>query len=101
MKSVNLGEKLAKFSTHWDPHVIADYNDNEVMVVKFKGEFPVHKHDNTDDFYTPRSGIKTGTSLEIAGLGGDSQYLKSSSYFKMSVLSCFIVLKQGRISVPQ
>ena len=51
MKSVNLEEKLAHFSTHWDPHVIADYNDNEVMVVKLIGEYPFHKHDSTDDFF--------------------------------------------------
>lgn len=48
---VNLAEKLAQFSTHWDPHVVADYNNNDVMVVKFKGEFPLHTHDDTDDFF--------------------------------------------------
>lgn len=51
MKPINLNEKLAQFSTHWDPHVIADYNDNEVMVVKFQGEFPFHLHEDTDDFF--------------------------------------------------
>ena len=44
MKTVNLNEKLGQFSSHWDPHVIADYNENEVMVVKFIGEYPFHKH---------------------------------------------------------
>ena len=29
----------------------ADYNDNDVMVVKFKGEYPFHKHETTDDFF--------------------------------------------------
>ncbi|RXJ98347.1 outer membrane protein assembly factor BamA [Arcobacter sp. CECT 8986] len=43
---------------------------------------PYINFNNTDDFYLPRSGIKAGTSLEIAGLGGDSKYLKSSTYFK-------------------
>lgn len=51
MKAINLAEKLALFSTHWDPHVVAGYNGNDVMVVKFKGEFPFHKHDTTDDFF--------------------------------------------------
>lgn len=51
MKSNNLTDKLELFSTHWEPHVIAQYNENDVMVVKFKGEFPFHKHDNTDDFF--------------------------------------------------
>ena len=51
MKTINLAEKLSHFSSHWDPHVVADYNENEVMVVKFRGEFPYHKHDDTDDFF--------------------------------------------------
>ncbi|WP_305989143.1 cupin domain-containing protein [Roseibium sp. MMSF_3544] len=51
MKSISLSDKLAQFSSHWDPHVVSDYNDNDVMVVKFKGEFPFHKHDDTDDFF--------------------------------------------------
>lgn len=51
MKTINLNDKLSRFDTHWDPHVVADYNDNDVMVVKFQGEFPFHKHDTTDDFF--------------------------------------------------
>lgn len=51
MNKVNLAEKLSLFSSHWDPHVVASYNDNDVMVVKFQGEFPYHKHDTTDDFF--------------------------------------------------
>ena len=48
---VNLAEKLSHFKTHWDPHVVADYNDNDVMLVKFQGEFPWHNHPETDDFF--------------------------------------------------
>ncbi len=51
MKTINLDEKLNQFSSHWNPHVIADYNDNDVMVVRFIGEYPFHKHDTTDDFF--------------------------------------------------
>ena len=51
MKTINIGEKLAQFTTHWDPKVVANYNANDVMVVKFKGEYPFHRHDDTDDFF--------------------------------------------------
>ncbi len=51
MTPINLAEKIAQFSSHWDPHVVADYNDNEVMVVRFQGEFPFHLHEDTDDFF--------------------------------------------------
>lgn len=51
MKKINLAEKLSLFSSHWDPKVVASYNNNDVMVVKFQGEYPFHKHDNSDDFF--------------------------------------------------
>ncbi len=51
MQTINLNDKLSMFDSHWDPHVVSNYNNNEVMVVKFKGEFPYHKHDTTDDFF--------------------------------------------------
>ena len=51
MSRVNLAEKLALFSSHWDPKVIGDYNDNDIMVVKFQGEYPFHNHLDTDDFF--------------------------------------------------
>ena len=56
MTPIDLAEKLKHFNTHWDPHVIADYNDNDVMVVKFQGEFPYHLHAHTDDFFLVLSG---------------------------------------------
>jgi mannose-6-phosphate isomerase-like protein (cupin superfamily) len=59
MSTINLTDKLSKFSSHWDPHVVADYNDNEVMVVKFSGEFPFHLHENTDDFFLVLQGEMT------------------------------------------
>ena len=31
---VNLAEKLASFSDHWAPRIVARYNDNEVRLVK-------------------------------------------------------------------
>ncbi len=48
---VNLAEKLATFSDHWSPRTVARFNECDVMVVKVKGEFVWHKHDDTDDFF--------------------------------------------------
>ena len=50
-KAVNLAEKLKLFSEHWSPKVVAEYNGNDIMVVKIKGEFPFHSHADTDDFF--------------------------------------------------
>jgi len=43
---------------------------------------PYINFDDTDNFFTPRHGMKAGTSLEYAGLGGQAKYLKSLNYFK-------------------
>lgn len=40
---------------------------------------PYINYDNTDDYYFPTNGFRFGTSLEYAGVGGDSKYMKSSS----------------------
>ena len=49
--TVNLAEKLARFSEHWAPRTVATFNGHDVMVVKAKGEFVWHKHDDTDDLF--------------------------------------------------
>ena len=51
MKAINLSDKFALFDSHWDPKVVSNYNQNDVMVVKFQGEYDFHKHDDTDDFF--------------------------------------------------
>jgi mannose-6-phosphate isomerase-like protein (cupin superfamily) len=48
---INLAAKLATFSDHWSPRTIAQLNNFDVMVVKAKGEFVWHKHEETDDFF--------------------------------------------------
>lgn len=42
---------------------------------------PAISFNNTDDYYLPRSGIIASTSLEYAGLGGDQEFISSSSQF--------------------
>ena len=49
--AVNLKQKLSTFSEHWSPKIVSSFNDNDVMVVKVKGEFVWHSHDDTDDFF--------------------------------------------------
>lgn len=49
--AIDLSEKLSSFSEHWSPRTVTQFNDCDVMVVKVKGEFVWHKHDDTDDFF--------------------------------------------------
>lgn len=48
---IRLADKLAKFSDHWSPKIVASFNGHNVMVVKVKGEFIWHSHPDTDDFF--------------------------------------------------
>ena len=51
MDGVNLARKLATFSEHYEPRTIGQFNGHDLMVVKVKGPFVWHKHDDTDDFF--------------------------------------------------
>ena len=54
---VDLAAKLATFSDYFSPRTVANINDYDVMVVKVKGEFVWHKHDETDDFFLVLKGV--------------------------------------------
>ena len=56
---VNLASKLRRVEGHWQPHIVAMLNDYKVVVVKVKGEFVWHKHDETDDFFLVLDGRLT------------------------------------------
>ena len=54
---VNLIDKLASFSDHWAPRIVARYNDNEVRLVRVDGEFIWHQHDDTDELFLVIEGV--------------------------------------------
>jgi mannose-6-phosphate isomerase-like protein (cupin superfamily) len=56
---IDLAEKLAAFSEHWSPKVVARLNDYEVKVVKIHGEFVWHTHDDTDELFLVVAGELT------------------------------------------
>jgi mannose-6-phosphate isomerase-like protein (cupin superfamily) len=62
MTAIDLADKLSTFSEYWQPRVVAEFNGNDVMVVKTKGEFVWHKHDDTDDLFLV---LKGTLSIEL------------------------------------
>ncbi|HEU4517346.1 MAG TPA: cupin domain-containing protein [Steroidobacteraceae bacterium] len=48
---INLAGKLATFTEHYRPRTVGTFNGHDLMVVKLKGPFTWHKHDDTDDFF--------------------------------------------------
>ena len=72
MKAVNLAGKLALVDTHRDPRVVASYNGNDIMVVKFEGGFPFHDHPDTGDFFLVIEGevmLDVGEETHVLGPG--------------------------------
>jgi mannose-6-phosphate isomerase-like protein (cupin superfamily) len=51
MKPINLAEKLTAFAEYYKPRTVGEFNGHDLMVVKIKGPFTWHKHDDTDDFF--------------------------------------------------
>ncbi len=56
---INFQEKLAKFSDHWAPKIIAQMNDYHFKLVKFQGDFVWHSHDATDEVFIVLDGEMT------------------------------------------
>ena len=51
IRKVNLAEKLSQFSEYYSPKIVGEVNDAHVKVVKLKGEFVWHHHDNEDELF--------------------------------------------------
>ena len=51
MEKVNLAEKFAQFSAHWQPKVVAELNGQQVKLAKFQGPFVWHHHEHEDELF--------------------------------------------------
>jgi mannose-6-phosphate isomerase-like protein (cupin superfamily) len=59
VNAVNLAQKLATFAEYWQPRTVGQFNGHDLMVVKVKGEFVWHRHEDTDDFFLVLEGRVT------------------------------------------
>jgi mannose-6-phosphate isomerase-like protein (cupin superfamily) len=51
MDKVNLSDKLARISAHWQPKIVGDLNGQQVKLVKFSGPFVWHSHEHEDELF--------------------------------------------------
>lgn len=51
MEKLIIEEKLKLIREHWDPKIAGELNGQHIKLVKFKGEFTWHKHDNEDEMF--------------------------------------------------
>lgn len=51
MEKVNLFEKLKLIDKFWDPKIIGELNGQYMKLVKFKGDFDWHHHEDEDECF--------------------------------------------------
>jgi len=51
MEKVNLTEKFSQVTEHYSPKIAGELNGQMVKLVKFKGPFVWHHHDNEDELF--------------------------------------------------
>ena len=51
MVKVNVREKLALISDHWNPRIAGELNGQHVKLVKFQGAFVWHNHAHEDEMF--------------------------------------------------
>ena len=51
MEKVNLNHKFSLFTDYWSPKIAGELNDSHVKLVKLKGEFVWHHHEQEDELF--------------------------------------------------
>ena len=96
---VNLAEKLGQFSQHWSPRVVAEMNDYQFKLVKVKGDFVWHDHQDTDEVFLV---IKGSLDIELrtatVHLSGGELYVvpKGVEHRPVAQEECHILLVEPR-----
>jgi len=62
INKVNISEKLSLYDDHWVPRIVGELNGQYVKVVKFKGAYDWHHHENEDELFLV---IKGRFTLEL------------------------------------
>ena len=62
MEKINLLQKFSLFSEYWNPKIVGELNGQQVKLVKFKGPFTWHHHDQEDELFLV---IKGSFTMEL------------------------------------
>jgi mannose-6-phosphate isomerase-like protein (cupin superfamily) len=74
--AINLEQKLSLISEHWSPKVVAEMNDYQLKLVKLKGDFVWHKHDETDELFICVNGeMKIELRNDVVRLSGGELFV--------------------------
>lgn len=79
IESINLAQKFASFSDHWDPRIAAALNGQLVKLVKFKGPFVWHHHENEDELFLVVKGRMDMGLRDSAGSAAGERWVPVSA----------------------
>ncbi|HIO24433.1 MAG TPA: cupin domain-containing protein, partial [Candidatus Poseidoniales archaeon] len=88
-----------KFSDHWSPKVIAEMNDYQFKLVKIKGDFVWHNHEDTDEVFIVIEGkMKIEFENETVELNEGDMYVvaKGIQHKPSAENECKIMLVEPR-----
>lgn len=51
MRPVNLADSFTRFSDYWAPRILGEVNESHIKLVKLKGEFVWHHHEQEDELF--------------------------------------------------
>ena len=69
MKKINIAEKLDQIHDYWNPRIAAELNGQQIRLVKIKGIFDYHTHENDDEMFLVIEGnLKLDISSKIIDL---------------------------------
>jgi mannose-6-phosphate isomerase-like protein (cupin superfamily) len=51
IEKVNINQKLSLIADHWSPKIVGEINESYVKLVKLKGEFVWHHHEEEDEMF--------------------------------------------------
>ena len=101
-KIINLKKKFTKFNDYWSPKIIADFNNQEIKLVKVKGNFISHKHNETDEVFiilTGKLNIEFEDETIVVNEGEMIVIPRGKSHKPYSEEECKIILIERRNTV--
>ncbi|AZV52050.1 MULTISPECIES: cupin domain-containing protein [Bacillus] len=51
ISKINIQEKFLQINDYWNPRISGELNDSYIKMVKIKGEFIWHHHDDEDEMF--------------------------------------------------
>ena len=67
VRKVNLAEKFAEFEEQWSPKIAGEVNESYVKLVKFRGDFVWHRHENEDELFLVHGGPRCLVRARVHG----------------------------------